>query len=100
LPAHYGDAEDPEFPATLPLHEARWVISTMPQRDINLTLFEALRNHGYQGQVALTAHTRLDTDYLHAANVDLVLMPFADAAERAVLTVHERMGSGKGGRDS
>jgi Kef-type K+ transport system membrane component KefB len=100
LPAHYGDAEDPEFPATLPLNEARWVISTMPQRDINLTLFEALRNHGYQGQVALTAHTRLDTDYLQAANVDLVLMPFADAAERAVLTVHERLSTGNGGRDS
>ena len=91
LPAHYGDAEDPEFPATLPLREARWVISTMPQREINLTLLHALRAHGYQGRVALAAHNRLDADYLQAANVDLVLMPFADAADKAVLTLDEHM---------
>jgi hypothetical protein len=91
LPAHYGDAEDPEFPSTLPLNQARWVISTMPQREINLTLFQALRNHGYQGKVALSAHNRLDADYLQAAHVDLVLMPFADAADRAVLRLDEHM---------
>jgi len=30
LPARYGDAEDPEFPATLPLNQAQWVVSTIP----------------------------------------------------------------------
>jgi Kef-type K+ transport system membrane component KefB len=99
LPAHYGDAEDPEFPATLPLYQTRWVISTMPERQINLTLFQALRNHGYRGQVALAAHTQLDADNLRAANVDLVLMPFADAAERAVVTLDAQMDGGTGRED-
>jgi Kef-type K+ transport system membrane component KefB len=83
-PAQYGDAEDPEFPAALPLGEARWVVSTMPQRDVNLTLLHALRNHGYRGRLALSAHSTLDADLLEAAGADRVLLPFADAAERAV----------------
>jgi hypothetical protein len=71
----------------------------MPERQINLTLFQALRNHGYRGQVALAAHTQLDADNLRAANVDLVLMPFADAAERAVVTLDAQMDGGTGRED-
>ena len=84
LPAHYGDAEDPEFPATLPLEQARWVVCAIPQREVNLALLHALRHHGYAGQVALTAHTMRDAERLRAAGADAVLLPFADAAERAV----------------
>jgi hypothetical protein len=75
------------------LQQARWVVSTMPQREINLTLFQALRNHGFRGQVALAAHNQLDANHLVAVNADLVLMPFSDAAERVVLTLDERMTS-------
>ncbi|MCA1804661.1 MAG: cation:proton antiporter [Xanthomonadaceae bacterium] len=45
------------------------------------------------GPVALAAHNQLDANQLVAANADLVLMPFADAAERLVLTLDERMTS-------
>lgn len=34
----YGDAEDPEFPAVLPLANARWVVSAMPRYDTNRVL--------------------------------------------------------------
>lgn len=84
LPARYGDAEDPEFPATLPLGQAQWVVCAIPQRDVNLALLNALRHHGYAGQIALTAHTARDAERLRAAGADAVLLPFADAAERAV----------------
>lgn len=84
LPARYGDAEDPEFPATLPLEHAQWVVCAIPQRHVNLALLNALRHHGYAGQVALTAHTTQDAERLRAAGADVVLLPFADAAERAV----------------
>jgi Kef-type K+ transport system membrane component KefB len=84
LPAHYGDAEDPEFPATLPLEQAQWVVCAIPQREVNLALLHALRHHGYAGQIALTAHTIQDAERLRAAGADAVLLPFADAAERAV----------------
>jgi Kef-type K+ transport system membrane component KefB len=83
-PARYGDAEDPEFPASLPLGRAKWVVSTMPERDVNLALLHALRDQGYKGKVALAAHTTPDAELLREAGADRVLLPFSDAAERAV----------------
>lgn len=80
---HYGDAEDPEFPAGLPLGRARWVVSTTPVREVNLALLHALRHHGYTGKVALTAHSVIDRDFLDRSGADLVLLPFADAADQA-----------------
>ncbi|MFZ5863821.1 MAG: cation:proton antiporter [Nitrospirota bacterium] len=84
VPTHYGDAEDPEFPAGLPLARARWVISTTPVREVNLALLHALRHHRYPGKVALTAHSAIDRDILDQSGADLVLVPYADAADQAV----------------
>jgi len=84
LPAQYGDAEDPEFPATLPLARVRWIISTMPDRHTNLALLHHLRDRGYSGGIALCAHTRHDADILSKQGADLVLQPFADAARGAL----------------
>jgi Trk K+ transport system NAD-binding subunit len=84
VPTHYGDAEDPEFPAGLPLGRARWVVSTTPAREVNLALLHALRHHGYAGRVALTAHFLQDRDVLERSGADLVLLPYADAADQAV----------------
>jgi hypothetical protein len=41
----------------------------------------AVREHGYGGKVALTAHHAHDAEALKAAGADLVLLPFTDAAE-------------------
>jgi hypothetical protein len=84
VPTHYGDAEDPEFPAGLPLSRARWVVSTTPVREVNMALLHALRHHGYTGKVALTAHSVIDRDLLDRSGADLVLLPYADAADQAV----------------
>jgi Kef-type K+ transport system membrane component KefB len=83
LMTHYGDAEDPEFHAYLPLSRAAWVISSMPQVDVNLALLRGLRHQGYSGRVALTAHNDADNEKLQRAGADLVLLPFADAAYEA-----------------
>jgi Kef-type K+ transport system membrane component KefB len=82
-PAQYGDAEDPEFAAVLPLEHARWVVCTAPQRETNLAVLKAVREHGFRGRVALTAHHAHDADALRGAGADLVLMPFVDAADEA-----------------
>ncbi len=83
-PTHYGDAEDPELPASLPLSRARWIVSAIPGFQINLTLMQTLRARGYAGRLALTAHTIREADLLKRSGADVVLLPFADAAERAV----------------
>ncbi len=83
----YGDAEDPEFVLSLPLEQVRWVVSTVPGLDINLALLHGLRAAGFQGNVALTAHTPLDSHRLQEEEVDMVIAPFAVAAERLVDTL-------------
>jgi Kef-type K+ transport system membrane component KefB/voltage-gated potassium channel Kch len=81
--AQYGDATDPEFPATLPLASVSWIVCAVPDIKTNLTLIKALREHNYTGRIALTAHTQEHAVILRGAKADLVLLPFADAARRA-----------------
>lgn len=87
LPAQYGDAEDPELHASLPLEEAAWVVCAIPARDVNLALLNGLRAHGYRGRVALTALTEHDAQLLHQRAADIVLRPFLAAAEHTVETL-------------
>jgi len=80
----YGDVEDPELPAILPLPESGWVVSTVRHTDANLALLHALRDHGYRGAVAVAAHHDEDADRLREAGADRVLLPYAFAAEEVV----------------
>jgi Kef-type K+ transport system membrane component KefB/voltage-gated potassium channel Kch len=84
VPVLYGDAEDPELPAALPLSSVRWVISTLRGTDANLTLAHSLRHHGYDGGLALAADTDDDADRLAGAGADAVLQPFRTAADPVV----------------
>ena len=43
---HYGDAEDPEFLATLPLGQLSWIVISVREVPVNLTLLHGLRDHG------------------------------------------------------
>jgi Kef-type K+ transport system membrane component KefB len=79
----YGDAEDPEFPSILPLSNSQWLISTLPQLDINLALLDTLKHHEYSGRKAFTSHRDYDTKKLEKAGVDLIISPFIDAARDA-----------------
>lgn len=80
---HYGDVEDPEFVATLPLARTRWVVSTVRDRSINRMLLHGLRQQNYQGKIALSTSSRDDAQRFEAEGVDMVLVPYADAAREA-----------------
>ena len=80
----YGDAHDPELLPLLPLRQARWVVSTAPEREVNLALLASLRAHGFSGRVAARAHDESDAEALQRAGADLVLAPFRDAAKEVV----------------
>ncbi|MDK1019493.1 MAG: cation:proton antiporter [Actinomycetota bacterium] len=83
----YGDAEDPEFLLSLPLEHARWIVSTVRGADINLALVHGLRAASYAGQIAITAHDPIEAQRLENVEVDVVIAPFAVAAERLVDTL-------------
>ncbi|MGA1824711.1 MAG: NAD-binding protein, partial [bacterium] len=79
----YGDAEDPDLPSSIPLSHIRWVVSSLPQITLNLSLLHALKNYAYEGRTAFTAHNDRDAESLKKAGVDVVLLPFTEAAKEA-----------------
>ncbi len=79
----YGDMADPEMHEHLPLQKARWVISAVRSKEMNLALIYNLRKDGYTGKVALTSTNNQEADELEEAGADLVFRPFQDAAEQA-----------------
>jgi Kef-type K+ transport system membrane component KefB len=87
----YGDADDPEFPATLPIENVKWIISTIARADVNLTLARSLRRWGAQGTIAVTALSVADHRRLEGAAdegcIDIILQPFDDAADDAIAII-------------
>jgi Kef-type K+ transport system membrane component KefB len=94
LPARYGDADDPELLASLPIASADWVVCTVPGRETNTMLLRELRRLGYKGRVALSARLGIDAEPLKEENPDLLLNPNADAAVEAAHLIAERTPSG------
>ena len=98
----YGDAEEPELIDALPLHGVSWVVSTVPDRAINLALLHGLEHADYTGSIALTAHNDHDAERLETAGVDVVLRPFHAAADSGVayLLDEVRTRTGRGVTDA
>lgn len=82
-PVRFGDAEDAEFPATLPLAAASWVVSTLPDAAANAALLTALRAHGFSGKLALALRGDDDGAVFSGRGVDRVFRPYDDAADFA-----------------
>jgi len=83
-PAAFGDAEDPDFAATLPLAAARWVVSAIRDPQINRALAHAVRHAGYAGNLAFTARSRPEGELVISDQPGLLFVPFDDAAAQAV----------------
>jgi len=90
LDTEYGDATDPDFIAALPLSGVKWVVSTVPihptglsHEDARMTLLQIARGAGFNGRIAVTSHSKSDTEDLLTSGADIVLEPFQDAADRA-----------------
>lgn len=82
-PVMYGDAEDPEFIASLPYVRSQWIVCTARDLHVSQALIHSLRSLGYAGRIAVTAHSPAEVVTLEQAGADLVLVPFVDAAREA-----------------
>lgn len=89
LTLQYGDAEDPEFISSLPLQQVDWVITSVREMHVNLTLLHSLHEEGFNGQVAVTAHSIRNAAQLKAVGADHVMLPYTDAAVEAVSELFE-----------
>lgn len=79
----YGDMADPEIHEQLPLSKARWVISTVRSKEMNLALVRNIKKEGCDCKLALTATDGEEAEEFRNAGAHLVFRPFADAAEQA-----------------
>lgn len=84
----YGDAEDPEFIASLPLGKVRWIVSTVRDRSINNMLLHSLKQHGYQGKIAVTTYNQYDEALFGDSGIDKIFVPYRDAAREAAERLH------------
>jgi hypothetical protein len=87
VPVLYGDADDADLPAILPLPESGWIVSTIRRTDVNLALLHSLSQRGYNGRLAVAAHRRDDVERLRRAGADRVLLPYESAARELVEVV-------------
>jgi len=83
LPVQYGDSEDPDFTASLPLSPATVVVSTLPSLESNAAILHGLESAGFQGHFIATAHDEAEVARLEFIGAQRTLLPFLDAAERA-----------------
>jgi Kef-type K+ transport system membrane component KefB len=91
LRVNYGDGEDPAFVQTLPLRNARWVVSTLPDAGSTRALLHSLAEAGWRGPIAAAARDTVQKDELTRAGVILILNPFEDAADFAALTLADKL---------
>lgn len=96
----YGDAADPEGPIHLPLRGTKLVIfafhhyMTGPlHADLRRALAKSLRVHGYKGMIAATTHNLKHDHDLNESGIDLVLVPFIDAAHEGVDQAIRKLGA-------
>ena len=83
VPVFYGDMADPEMHEHLPLQKAKWVISAVRSKEMNMALIHSLKKDNYTGKVALTATNRQEAAEYENNSAHLVFRPFNDATEQA-----------------
>jgi len=84
VPVLYGDMEDPELLEHLPIRSTRWIVAATPDRQGTTALVHLLRAARYPGKLALAARTATDAEHFAGLGADLILRPYADAADQAV----------------
>ena len=84
LAVRFGDSQDPNFIATLPLDSSPWVISTLPDLDSNRTLIHLLKEHGLRDTIAIVSREEAQGPILEQAGASAVLYPIHDAVDHAV----------------
>jgi len=96
IPVVFGDVEDEDLIAQLPLATASWVVSTLRQHDLDCRLIVALRKQGFTGRVAVLAHSEAEAVVLRSVGADEVFHPFRDAADHAANWLAQACGSQRG----
>jgi Trk K+ transport system NAD-binding subunit len=91
VPVVFGDVGDPEFLDNLPLNCTSWIVSTVREKDLNLTLIHLLKERRYEGKIAIAAKDEEEANAYLSKGTHVVLRPFSDASEEAADSLTEAM---------
>ena len=72
--ARYGDAEDEELIALLPLQNTKWVVGAMHDKYISHTLSQHLHDIGYNGKSAFTVHDKYNVEKITKHGAVLIMI--------------------------
>lgn len=88
FPVHYGDCTSSEFLETLPLNGAAWVVSALPDIASNTGLLEALKQHEFQGEVAIIAREGVEQKLYCGKKPATVIYPMQNAVDYTVESIY------------
>ena len=77
----FGDSQDADLLESLPLEQAAWIISTLPDLHSNRQLLRALAHRQLAGEVAVVARDDLQGAALKRAGAPVVLYPMRNAVD-------------------
>ncbi len=92
ISTEYGDAEDPELPALLPLETIKIIISTAPHIRSNIRLLKFVKEQKYKGKFAIIADNQEEEEILKENGADYVLRPYFEAAGVIAQKLNDGMG--------
>jgi Kef-type K+ transport system membrane component KefB len=84
IPMRFGDSQNPDFLESLPLNNAAWAVSTLPDLESNRALLHALAERRFGGEVAIVARDEAQGRALKLIGAPTVLYPFRDAVDFTV----------------
>lgn len=74
-PVFYGDASDVEFLESLPLEKAKLIISTMPEKDDQITFITTARNAGSKAMIIASLYQTAHLEDMYKAGANYVMVP-------------------------
>ncbi len=83
IPFKYGDAEDVEFLQEIGFHDAKLVVSSIPDFKINSLLVHHYRKQNFTGVIIVIAHDIKHAKELYVAGATYVVMPHYLGAHQA-----------------
>ncbi|MBI2551552.1 cation:proton antiporter [Candidatus Uhrbacteria bacterium] len=74
-PVMYGDAGDEEFLRDQQIKKAKFVLSTIPEKQMSIDLLSSLKDIGFSGGVVVSVPEPKDAADCYAAGADFVIIP-------------------------
>ncbi|MFA4830728.1 MAG: cation:proton antiporter [Patescibacteria group bacterium] len=75
IPCYFGDAADVEFLSSLPLSEAKLVVSTLPEPDDQLVMIKHIKSLNSKTNIIANLYHNTYLKELYDAGADYVMMP-------------------------